>query len=255
LGIEVWILQKLADKSLIHRFIDDDPVGTLILQRQMKGSPDAEVWCDVPDDPRFIWAVFEWWTCFHALNDEAADAFVDELPARGIGFAGIRHRWAEKILARREPLWHSHCHLFYWPHDECDAPLKYPVRSLTLDDAPMVNKHWELGGGKAEEYIKEQIQHGIHAACDDESGLVAWAMTHGDGSMGFLYTMPHARHKGYAQTVGAALVKRVLEAGEKPFGYIIVGNDASLEFTLAQGMKTDGYADYLEIAELEEGQY
>ena len=236
---------------MTHKFIDDDPIGTLMFQRLLKESDNPTIWCDDPYDPQFIYAQLYWFGSFHALNDEAADEFVRQLPASNIAFGGIRHKWAEKIIAAREPLWHSPCHLIYWPDEECNLPVEYPVRPLRIEEAPLVNRHWDLGQGKAEEYIKERIQKGIHVRCDDESGLVSWAMTHSDGSMGFLYTIQNSRNRGYARAVGIALIKKILEAGETPFGYIMVSNDISLKFSLDIGLKTDGYADYLELPEAE----
>ncbi len=212
--------------------------------------PDAELFCDNPDDPQYLFGPFYWFCTFDALTDEAADEFVSELPSRQIAFGGIRRRWAEKIVAKREPLWHSKCHLIYWPEKSCIVPDTYPIRRLTPDDVELVNEHWYLGQGKAQDYIRERIENGFHAACDDEQGLVSWAMTHTDGSMGFLYTMERARHKGYAQVVGMALIKMILDAGETPFGYIVEGNDASINFSTNMGLKLSGLADYLELPEV-----
>ena len=243
-------MEKLTDLSLTRKFIDNDPIGTLIFRHLSKAHPEAVIYCDNPDNPQFIFGQFGWFHFFDALTDEAADEFVRQLPQGNIAFGGIRHKWAEKMLATRKPVWHNPCHLIYWPGSECNLPVEHPVRTLEEKDAPIVNEHWDLGQGKAEDYIRERILNGPTTGYDDEEGLASWALTHDDGSIGFLYTMKRARQKGYAKTVGIALMKKILDAGGTPFGYIIVGNETSLKFSLEMGLKTDGYADYLELHEV-----
>jgi len=237
-------LEKLEDKLLIQRFIDNDPVGSLVMQSLKREHKDHEFFCDDPDDPDYLFGVFGWQVTFDALSDAAADAFINEMPERGMMFSGTRHHWAEKIWAAREPKWKNQCHLIWWPHKECHLEVENIVRPLTIDDAELVNKFWEIGGGDSLDYVKERIEKGVHVGCDDAEGLVSWALTHEDGSMGFLHTMERGRRKGYARSVGIEHIKKILAAGQTPFAYILLGNDVSLNFSKTLGLEQAGYGDY-----------
>jgi hypothetical protein len=237
-------VEKLTDRSLAARFIDNDPVGTLAFQYRLKHHPEVELFCDNRDDPHYLFADFGWAGFLFALDARAVDEFIPHIPKKEMMFTGVRTEWAERIYKALEPAWKNPCHLIWWPHEEIDIEIKHAVRPLTPDDAPLINEHWELGRGKALDYIQERIENGIHVGCDDEEGLVSWALTHDDGSMGFLYTMPRGRRKGYAHSVGVAHIGKLLEAGETPFAYVLVGNDASLSFSKYVGLVEDGKADY-----------
>jgi hypothetical protein len=237
-------MEKLSDRSLIQRFIDNDPVGTLAFRHKLKCNPEEELFCDNADDPHYIFAAFEWTGFFHAIDKEAVEAFIPHIPKKHMMFAGVRHEWARMICEAYEPVWSSHCHLIWWPHREIDIEIEHEVRPLTLDDADLVNKHWDIGKGDSLDYVQFRIKEGIHVGSDDEEGLVSWALTHDDGSMGFLYTMQRGRRKGYAHSVGAAHIRKILEAGETPFAFVVVGNEASMNFSKVIGLIEDGQADY-----------
>lgn len=62
---------------------------------------------------------------------------------------------------------------------------------------------------------------------DAEGKVQVWVFTHGDGSIGALYTMPEYRRKGLAKAVLHRHVDRETQRGIPRFCYIEEGNDAS----------------------------
>lgn len=236
---------------MIQRFIDNDPIGILTLLGSRKANPDAKLFIDDPDNPTYLYLSKEGFCSFSALNEDAVDRLIPELQKSNLQFSGVRHKWANKIVAARGAVWHEPCHLLYYPKTECEIEILHPVRSLRPEGAALINEHWKYGEGNAEDHIRERIEKGPTTACDDEEGMVAWNLTHSDGSMGFIHTMERARRKGYAQSVAGALIRKILDLDETPFCYVVKGNEASLDFSAHIGLVHDGESDYLEIKAVE----
>jgi predicted GNAT family acetyltransferase len=64
--------------------------------------------------------------------------------------------------------------------------------------------------------------------------LVAWAVTHDDGSLGMIYVLDDYRRHGYAKDITISMVEKTRRLGRYPFVHIIKDNEKSLN--LAQGL-------------------
>jgi predicted GNAT family acetyltransferase len=60
-------------------------------------------------------------------------------------------------------------------------------------------------------------------------------MTHGDGSIGALWTQPAYRRRGHAMAVLAAHIRKEEARGVPRFCYIEEGNDASMRLFASLG--------------------
>jgi 8-oxo-dGTP diphosphatase len=112
---------------------------------------------------------------------------------------------------------------------------------LGSGDSRLVAEHWPYNDNKNDlRYINWRIKTGPTAAIRRQGRLVAWALTHGDGSMGFLHVLKPWRGQGMARTIGTALAQRLLGKGIGPFLFIEKKNRASIRLTRTMGFERVG---------------
>lgn len=114
-----------------------------------------------------------------------------------------------------------------------------PPRLLTEKDAEIVDKHWEYKDEESLEYIKERIKNGISAGIDKYSKLVAWSLTHNDGSIGCIFVLEGHRKKGHAIDVLLNMAKTVQKTGNIPFLDIVEDNYRSINLAKKLGFVLD----------------
>ncbi len=112
------------------------------------------------------------------------------------------------------------CTRFYLPNGVMLPHREAIVSVLTVDDAIEIQNSHAYNEYTDLEYVTEQIKNGYGACVRLEGKLVAWAITHDDGAIGFLFVKPEHRGKGY----GEAVTKRI-----------------------AEGLRKDGFAVYVHI--------
>lgn len=72
----------------------------------------------------------------------------------------------------------------------------------------------------------------------------AWVMTHGDGSVGALWTQPAYRRRGLAKVVLARHLADLAEQGVPGHCYVEEGNDASMRLWEGMGWSTIPFTFY-----------
>ena len=125
------------------------------------------------------------------------------------------------------------------------APSNVLIRSLTQDDAKLVDSRWEYRSDASLLMIKKMIKASeIYGGCVGlvvDNTLVSWLCRYLDGSLGMLWTENMHRKKGYAAMVLMAAVHDVrkrsresnssstctVDAGERMVSYIVDSNEAS----------------------------
>ncbi|HDQ99006.1 MAG TPA: GNAT family N-acetyltransferase [candidate division WOR-3 bacterium] len=120
---------------------------------------------------------------------------------------------------------------------------RHRITPLVKSDIPLVVRHWPYG--RRADYISERIRGGLSAGIRHDGRLAAWALTHADGSMGFLHVLDEFRGQGMARSIGAWLARRQLRQGVGAFVYIETRNRASIALTESLGFERVGeYAWY-----------
>ncbi|MDP4182136.1 MAG: GNAT family N-acetyltransferase, partial [Bacillota bacterium] len=97
------------------------------------------------------------------------------------------------------------------------------------------------------EYIEERINRGIGLGIKEDGKLIAWAITHDDGAVGFLNVLEEFREKGYGMRITAVMIKQLLELGELPFVHIEEENTKSMSLALKAGFKKDRRAHWIKL--------
>lgn len=92
--------------------------------------------------------------------------------------------------------------------------------------------------------IKQCLRLRPSACIVDDGNPVCWCLVHREGSLGMLYTVPDHRHRGLALDVMTALCQALIARGEKPFAYIVDGNQASISLAAKYNLQKVGHASY-----------
>lgn len=118
-------------------------------------------------------------------------------------------------------------------------PLESNADNLSVEDAPYIYQNSKYKEYISVEYIRERIINGIGLGVRQDKNLVAWAITHDDGAIGFLNVLEEYRRKRYGSDVAIAVIKQLLELGEVPFVHIEEENEKSMNLALKIGFKKD----------------
>lgn len=117
--------------------------------------------------------------------------------------------------------------------------IKSSVVPLSASDALYIYENSMYKEYISVDYIEYRIANGIALGIYDGEKLVGWAVTHDDGAIGFLNVLEEYRGKGYGFDITAAMVDRLLKAGEVPFLHIEEENHKSMCLALRAGFKKD----------------
>jgi len=236
---------RLEDLAPVREFLDTDPVShAVVIQRALRSPDPHDVFVDgIPPKAvlactRPSWAHGATGLALHAVDPEAEQAVLDALPS-GEVFFHLTEEWQLPPLeARAQAIEARSAWLFALdPQDFVDQQ-RHEVRPLTPEWASLVAKAWEPEW-PAEPYVRARIEEGPSVAIYEDGRPVAWAMTHFEtdrvSMMGFLHVLEPYRRKGYARSVGSALVKDILRRGKIPVLHVYADNVPSLELTPTLG--------------------
>jgi len=148
----------------------------------------------------------------------------------------IRENWRGPDAGRR--VWYNHCYLYVLQPGRLVIDRTHRVSRLRPEDATRIAEAWPYG--RSPEHILRRIQSGPGLCVRRRGAPVAWALTHEDGSMGFLHVLERCRSQGMARTLTTALALRLLRLGVQPFMYIVISNIASLRLTESMGFSQSG---------------
>ncbi len=121
------------------------------------------------------------------------------------------------------------------------------VTDLTIPDAPVLYNNSDYKEYISIDYIEERILNGIGAGIRKDGRLVAWALTHDDGAIGFLHVLGDYRRRGYAARITEAMVSRLIAAGEVPFVHIEESNVASMGLAVKAGFRKDRRIHWIKL--------
>lgn len=230
---------RIEDREAVRPFLEGDPVGNAVVwDRVFQHADYKEIYAD-GNPPKAVLAMAramfpEGPTGFalHALEPAAAKTVLEAVPV-GPAFFFLTEEWPIALLEpRAQELQPRSAWLFGLnPEDFVDLQA-HEVQPVTVEWAGRIAKLWEPDW-PSELYVRSRIEKGSSCGIYEDDQLVAWAMTHFEtdrvSMMGFLHVLEEYRRKGYAKSVGSALIKDILGRGKIPALHIYVDNAASLE--------------------------
>ncbi|WP_010243333.1 GNAT family N-acetyltransferase [Acetivibrio cellulolyticus] len=125
--------------------------------------------------------------------------------------------------------------------------VKANVVRLSISDAQYVFDNSMYKEYISVEYIEERINRGIGLGIWEDGKLIAWAITHDDGAIGFLNVLEEYREKGYGSQITVAMIRQLLELDELPFVHIEEENKRSMNLALKVGFKKDRRVHWIKL--------
>jgi 8-oxo-dGTP diphosphatase len=148
----------------------------------------------------------------------------------------IRRRWRGPDTGKRT--WVNSCYLYALTPGRLVVCRSRRVSPLGPDDAGIIVRYWPYG--RSLRYVVSRIRALPGCAIRHKGRLVAWTLTHDDGSMGFLHVIEEYRGQDMARTLTTALAELLLKVGIQPFMYIVRNNRASIALTGSMGFTRRG---------------
>ena len=131
------------------------------------------------------------------------------------------------------------CHIWILEKPPLDPP---HLDSLTVEDAPYINEHWEFKDEESIYYITECLSMRPSSCVRDTEGTpIAWAFSYEESPyhihMGALYVMKAHRCQGLGRQITLDLSTKVFNRGKKPIVHIRVENLISQHLTQKVGFE------------------
>ncbi len=157
-------------------------------------------------------------------------------------------RWIVDILKEKNEIEYiNYGQKLILPDDVKIDPPKTKTRPLTIEDAEKADKYWDYRSDHSLEYVKEIITNKLCEGIDDSDELVAWAVTHGDSSLGIMYVMEGHRRKGYAKDITNSMSIKVRKSGRIPFLFVVENNHKSFSLTQKMGFRSVNHIAWLRL--------
>lgn len=229
------------DLTQVRRCLDTEPIANaVVVHRAFDAEGSHAVHVDaIP--PKAVLAVgAPRWSggasalAFHAESPAAAKDLLDALPS-GPGNIHLTEEWLLAMIEPRVAELDGHAAWLFALDKEDFVDLQmHEVQRIGPEWATMIAKAWEPEY-PLEGYVRGRLEAGPAYGIFEGKDLVAWAATHLEtetvSMMGFLHVAERARGRGYAKSVGSALVKDILARGKVPALHVYVDNVPSLELT------------------------
>jgi GNAT superfamily N-acetyltransferase len=113
--------------------------------------------------------------------------------------------------------------------------------------APYILENSEYTSYVSVQYIEERLKKDVSACILVDKKMVAWGLTHDDGSLGFLHVLEAYRKKGFAEKILRKLIQLKRDSGSPVFGNIVPGNSASTTLVHKLGFEFDQKSSWIKL--------
>jgi GNAT superfamily N-acetyltransferase len=162
-------------------------------------------------------------------------------------FAALEPRLADLVARDRTVRWRRGARTFVLPHGTTLPPGPFEVTALTLEDAALVNEHWEHRDEVSLAYVRDCLTRDPALGVRLEGALVGWELVHDDGAMGAAFVLPAFRRRGVMRSLQAALVEALRAKGLPVFKHVSLDNAAWLPAQEPAGWRPVGDFAWLEV--------
>lgn len=195
-----------------------------------KTTEDGEVYVGESDRP---------WVYLNCSSIAGLQKLVDALPVIYVNFALVEDWMVEWITRDYKRTREMICKRLYLPDNVKLPPLDVDVCKLEIEDALEIQKDHAYNDYTDIKYVKNQIKNGYGAGVKVGGKLVAWAITHDDGAIGFLFVQPEYRNKGYGEAVTVWIADRLRKDGYAVYVHIESDNYKSMTLAKKMGFEED----------------
>ncbi|GAM28864.1 hypothetical protein SAMD00019534_120400 [Acytostelium subglobosum LB1] len=117
------------------------------------------------------------------------------------------------------------------------------------EEAGIIDSYWAYRSAVSMEFMRWTTKHSLTSCKRVGVDMVSWIIQYSDGSIGNLFTPSEHRKRGYAKSVVADLLIRMLEKGDaQPYLYIKTDNTESQALFRSLGFHATNLARWLEVS-------
>lgn len=238
------VLEFLSSKAL--RLLEKDRIRNINIINFIKNYP-VQTFDDAGDSVLVRGKSDENWVYISSNSKEEFLQLIEGLDEEDKCFAVLEDWMLPYIVKDREI--RSRLTSMKLVYDE-NMPLPHimsNVVDLSIADAPYIYENSKYKEYISIEYIEDRIKNGIALGIYEDGKLVAWAITHDDGAIGFLNVLLEYRRKGYGTDVTVAMIRRLLQIGELPFVHIEEDNIKSMNLALKAGFRKERRIHWIKL--------
>lgn len=230
------VLQYLSQKTI--ESLENDKIRNINIINFIKSYP-AHTFDFVGDSVLIRGTSDEDWVYISSASEEEFLQLIQGLDEEDKCFAALEDWMCPYIVEGKEIRSQLTSMKLVYDEEKPLPPVMSNVVGLSTADAPYIFENSKYKEYISIEYIQERISNGVGLGIYEDGKLVAWAITHDDGAIGFLNVLEEYRRKGYGTDVTVSMIKRLLELDEVPFVHIEEENINSMNLALKAGFKQD----------------
>lgn len=242
------LIQVEKSETLID-YLKQNEIINLNIIGKIENSSEWPIFTDNPKDPSGVLVKSGYMHFLYTESEAFIDAVLkDHMPEGFYGFAGVDVKIAKRIKEKKTEHWRNRCSIYTYNKDQIDlVEGEYDVRSLSLEDAEVVDKFYEYRNDKSIHAIRKDIEFRPSSAVYVDNAPVCWVLVHEDNSMGIMYTKEEYRRRGLAEVVSRDLTQKILKWGQVPYLQIVDGNEKSHGLAKKCGYEKYGECEWFGI--------
>jgi 8-oxo-dGTP diphosphatase len=159
----------------------------------------------------------EKWTYFYGDNEDEFSELAKSLRQGDQYFGALDDKMVPVLKGKREIEWHIKALQFHFPDDVKIPGNKVETKRLTTTDSDYIISQSVYKNILTVEYLNERIKKSVSAGICVDGKLVAWGLTHDDGSLGTMHVLEDYRRRGYAKEISISLINQCSAIGKIPF--------------------------------------
>jgi len=187
------------------------------------------------------------WIYFSAKNENDFIELTKNLTNHDKCF-GALDDWMIPILIKDKKVdWLINAYQFHFPDNKEIPENKIKTRKLKKEDSEYIISQSNYKEILSVEYLNERIEKSASAGICDDGKLVAWALTHDDGSLGTMHVLEGHRRKGFAKEITFALIRQCREISKIPFLQCETKNTPAQKLVEGLGFVKDRNVSWLKL--------
>lgn len=218
-------MYKIKDRHKYDIYLEMLGYETLNIRGVLRNT-NYNAFVDDLEEPSGIYIEDGYFYFIFSENDNFIKAFDHVIKDKNFfGISGCNKKVYTYFSKHYEIDWSSICHQYHYSGPSIKK--NDHLESLKLSDADFVNDNYEYKNDFSLEKLKNAIENRPSSCLRQAGQLVSFVLIHDDDSIGYMYTVPSHRNKGYAYDLTKDIVSKVIESGRLPYVQIVDGNTKS----------------------------
>ena len=211
---------------------------------------DYKTYVDDLEHPTGIWIKDRYFNFLYTNTINFIELFDQTIKEDYFGFAGTNELVLDYYTSNELIQWKNTCDQYHYSKEKFTDVME--LESLTLSDATYVNDNYEYKNSNSLAKIEEAIRNRPSSCLRIDGKIVSFVLLHDDDSIGYMYTLPEYRGKGYAYKLAKDIINKTLDTGRLPYIQIVQGNDKSKQLALKLGFEKHGEVHWFGVVRLGE---